>query len=187
MQAMLYCQACGSEAHDKDKNCPVCMTKIDHSLQTQDPLPELPSVKTSTPENDVLAGTFCLVGGALVAVGSFLPYVVATTVFGISISRNAFQLGQNLSMTYDGPLILVAGLLLVFRGLNLKGTLGSKQLGTWSPIWISILAALVVLSSWLSTFPVSPAVTFSRGYGGIVSLVGALSGFVAVYIRRRNS
>lgn len=184
---MLYCQACGTECHDKDKYCPDCTTKLDHSLQTQDLLSEPPSVKTSSPENDSLAGTFCLVGGALIAAGSFLPYVVVTTVFGISISRNVFQLGQNLSMTYDGPLILVVGLLLVFRGLNLKGTLESKRLGTWSPIWISILAALVVLSSWLSTFPVSSAVAFSRGVGGIVSLIGALSGFVAVDIRRRNS
>jgi hypothetical protein len=134
---------------------------------------------------DSLAGNFCLASGVLVAIGSFMPYVVATSSLGISLSRNAFQLGQNLSMTYMGPLIIGAGILLILRGLNLKGTIGSRLPGSWSPIGLSILAAACVANAWLSSFPASSTVTFNRGYGGIVSLVGVLAGIVAVYVRRQ--
>jgi hypothetical protein len=142
------------------------------------------------PPDDSLAGTFCLVGGALVAIGAFFPYFVATTALG-SISRNAFQLGQFLSMTYQGPFILVTGLLLVLRGLSLRGIIGSNSPHPWSPLewsplWISIIAAIAVLDAWLGSFPSNSLVHVNRGFGGIVSLVGVLSGFVAMYIHRRN-
>lgn len=187
MQAMLYCQACGAECHDRDKRCRSCKAKLDYSLKTMDSPSEPITEKAFSAENDAVAGNFCLIGGALIAIGSFFPYVVVTSMLGISISRNAFQLGQNLSMTYEGPLIVAAGLLLALRGLNLKGTLGAKRPSGWSPIWASIFGALVVANAWMSTLPVSSAVTFNRGYGGIVSFVGTLFGFVAVYIRRRNT
>jgi hypothetical protein len=51
---------------------------------------------------------------------------------------------------------------------------------------ISIIAAIAILDAWLGSFPSSSLVTFNRGFGGIVSLVGVLSGFVAMYIHRRN-
>jgi hypothetical protein len=139
------------------------------------------------PQTESLAGNFCMAAGVLVAIGAFMPYVVATSSFGASLSRNAFQLGQNLSMTYHGPLIVAAGILLFLRGLNIKGVIGSGLPGFWSPIGLSILAAACVLNAWLGSFPGSSTVTFNRGYGGVVSLIGVLAGFIAVYIRRQRA
>jgi hypothetical protein len=185
---MVLCPKCGKENSDNRKYCKDCGSYIS-ALDKQSDRASLEPAKRSQSSmvSDSLAGTFCLIGGGLVAIGSFLPYAVAVTMFGTSLSRNAYQFGQNLSMTYDGPLILAAGLLLVFRGLGLRGVLSWSEPGAWTPLWVSIVAAAIVLSSWLSTFPSSTAVTYNRGYGGIVSLVGVLCGFVAVYVRRRGA
>jgi hypothetical protein len=126
------------------------------------------------------------VGGALVAIGSFLPYVSEVTLFGLTISRNAFQLGQGLSMTYDGPLIVFVGLMLALEGLVLRGVIKTKSTRPWSPIVVSIVGGLIVFSSWMSQFPASKSVVYSHGFGGVVSLVGVLCGFVATYIRRQG-
>ncbi len=143
----------------------------------------------SSPEDDSVAGNFCLVGGGLVAIGAFFPYFVETSVLG-TVDRNAFQLGAFFSMTYQGPFIVITGVLLILRGLTLKEVIGTKSEHPWSPLeWsplvLSVIAAVAVLDAWLGTSS-NPDVTFNRGFGGIVSLVGVLFGFVAMYLHRRN-
>jgi hypothetical protein len=73
---------------------------------------------TSTFEEDprtVLCWTVAA-SGVLAALGTLLPWMTAASGF-ISISRNAFQMGAGESMTADGPIVLVLGLILVGIGV----------------------------------------------------------------------
>jgi hypothetical protein len=54
--------------------------------------------------------------GALVAIGSLLAWMTASAGI-ISISRNAFQMGDHESMTADGPIVMVLGLILIGIGI----------------------------------------------------------------------
>jgi hypothetical protein len=49
-----------------------------------------------------------IVAGALVAIGSLLPWEQASTGF-VSITRNGFQLGANLSFSTDGLVVMALG------------------------------------------------------------------------------
>ena len=158
--------------------CIQCRAKMQIGVRRQETL--------VAPEKNRLAGVFCLIGAGLIVVGAFMPYVVVFTIVG-TINRNSFQFGQNLSMTYDGPLIILMALALLFSGLRLMRIVGTRPLRQREPLWITIFAGVVVLSTWLgTTFPSSNGVTFNRGYGGIVSLLGVLCGFIAFFVRRNN-
>jgi len=57
-----------------------------------------------------------VVAGALVAIGTLLAWMTASAGI-ISISRNAFQMGDHESMTPDGPIVMVLGLILIGIGV----------------------------------------------------------------------
>ncbi len=92
-------------------------------LPTPPPLISAPATSRAVPtsatfEEDprtVLCWTVAA-SGALVALGALLPWMTASSGF-ISISRNAFQMGARESMTTDGPIVLVLGLILVGIGV----------------------------------------------------------------------
>ena len=69
--------------------------------------------ETTTPDQSTssraLFGWAILVGGLMTAGGTLLAWLTATSGL-ISVSRDAFQLGANESLTADGPIILVLGL-----------------------------------------------------------------------------
>ena len=82
-------------------------------------------------------------GGALVALGSLLAWMTATA--GIfSISRNAFQLGDHESMTVDGPIVMVLGLLLIGIGVARLTNTSMPRFVQKSPIIVGLGVALVL-------------------------------------------
>ncbi len=76
-----------------------------------------------------VAGIFAVIGGVLLLVGSFLPWVTATTIFG-QLSINGFDGG-------DGKITAAAGA--AAAGFLLHGLLGRN----WSSYLIGALAAVV--------------------------------------------
>ena len=120
-----------------------------------------------------------LVGGALVAISSLLPFVTAGTGF-VSINRTAFQLGQGLSLTVDGPLILVFGLLLVAIGITRLSKTGMPGFVQKSPTVLGVVTCLEVISlgtsinSLVNSMKASGVAIASFGMGFWLCVVGAV-------------
>ena len=81
--------------------------------------------------------------GALVVLGSLLTWMTATAGI-ISISRNAFQMGDHESLTPDGPLVMVLGLSLVGIGVAHLTSTSMPRLVQRSPIIVGLGIGLVL-------------------------------------------
>lgn len=137
------------------------------------------------------AGAVAIASGVVIAIGTFLPWVTAVTTFGFTLNRNAYQFGSHLSMTYDGPLILAGGIAIGLCGLVLLGVIEIRRV-TWG--WLLTVVCITtgaVAASWLQSWNhnpgVIPGVTFSRGIGGIVALIGCGLGFVSYGALRQGA
>jgi hypothetical protein len=84
-----------------------------------------------------------IAGGALLAIGTLLAWMTASAGI-ISVSRTAFQLGAHESMTADGPIVLVLGLIIVGIGVTRLTNTSMPRVVQRSPI-IAGLGAAVVL------------------------------------------
>jgi hypothetical protein len=69
-------------------------------------------------ETDRTAGALlCVIGGIVLGVGTFSPWITATAFSGESLDRSVFQLGAGHTLTFDGPLCLVLGIFAIVIGL----------------------------------------------------------------------
>ena len=68
-----------------------------------------------------------IAAGALVAIGSLLPWEQATSGF-VSITRNGFQLGANLSFSTDGLVVMILGVVAAMIGIT---RLTSRSFPRW--------------------------------------------------------
>lgn len=84
-----------------------------------------------------------VVSGVLVAVGTLLAWMTATTGF-ISILRNAFQMGDHESMTMDGPIVLVLGLILIGIGVARLTNTAMPRFVQRSPIIVGLGIGVVL-------------------------------------------
>jgi hypothetical protein len=119
-----------------------------------------------------------IVGSAVVAIGTFFPYVLITISgnFGSQrITRNAWELGSNRSVTLtSGPLIIIfAALLFANECRFISGRV--RQAGPQLQITmfsnIAVLAILVLLS-WPAKWPNQTGTMYERGFGGWISFCG---------------
>ena len=81
--------------------------------------------------------------GCIVVLGSLLTWMTATAGI-ISISRNAFQMGDHESLTPDGPLVMVLGLSLVGIGVAHLTSTSMPRLVQRSPIIVGLGIGLVL-------------------------------------------
>jgi hypothetical protein len=111
--------------------------------------PTLSSAVAPSPENDVEGDprtVLCwavVAGGALLSLGTLFAWMTASVGI-ISISRNAFQMGAHESLTADGPIVLVLGLIVLGIGISRLTNTAMPHLVQRSPI-IAGLGAAVVL------------------------------------------
>lgn len=131
-----------------------------------------------------------IVAGALVAIGSLLPWEQATTGF-ISITRNGFQLGANLSFSADGLVVMALGVVSALIGIT---RLASRSFPRWLNGSPTVLGAIILvfgivdehsLSNTVSGLRSSyPAGAYSVGYGVWLVIVGgaliALTGILGL-------
>jgi hypothetical protein len=116
------------------------------------------------------AGWWLLIGGALVGVGSFMPWIAASTIFG-TVTQSG--------MSGDGVFTLAAGVIIGFvGGMLLSGSLATRF--TRSLLWTAIVLVTLV---WIFDFIdirnrvelVDTAFsTGSVGYGMWLMAVGAV-------------
>lgn len=180
---MNFCTKCGTALEDA-LWCGNCGAKVHDPAVTEDAISH--DEVSQLTDKDRTAGILCFVGAGLIAVGSFLPYVVIVTSIGISQSRSAYQMGHGMTLTYAGPLILLGSAFFVYDALRLMGVLSPmRKVPRFAPIITSVVAALYILNAWdTSGWTGLDGATVSHGVGGVVSLGGALFGIVAFAVRR---
>jgi hypothetical protein len=82
-----------------------------------------------------------IVAGALVAIGSLLPWEQASTGF-VSITRNGFQLGANLSFSTDGLVVMALGVIAALIGIT---RLTSRSFPRWLNGSPFVLGAVILV------------------------------------------
>jgi len=82
-------------------------------------------------------------GGALLSIGTLFAWMTASAGI-ISVSRNAFQMGAHESVTADGPIVLILGLIILGIGITRLTNTSMPRIVQRSPI-IAGLGAAVVL------------------------------------------
>jgi hypothetical protein len=116
-------------------------------------------------------------------VGCLLPWVSYTTVFGGSLDRNAFQLGQDLGFSAQGLVGVVLGLVTVLLGLC---RLNRARMPAWlaqSPLWPGIGAGIFLALAFPSATS-STGVFASYGVGIWVFGVGVVTALGSALILR---
>jgi hypothetical protein len=118
-----------------------------------------------------------IAGGVLMAGGTFLPWITATSAFG-SISRNGFQLGTSNGLTFDGPVTVLIAILTVVIGMT-RLTQSSMPRGMQrSSIVTGIAVGLILVNRWSGIHDLvnqvnGSGVAASVGYGYWMCAVGA--------------
>jgi hypothetical protein len=182
----MYCSSCGENIPEGARFCKHCGVEVQpesENVKTQGKLLERTST-LSLPEHvlDTRVAWLVIAGGAMVAVGSLMPWVSTTTVFG-SINRSAWQFGSGLSDDGTGPLLLIVGLLLASVGWAMLGgrarRYGSKR--TAIVIEAILLLLLILIFKPLIDFVNQGGTKFTVGSIGIgywISVVGTLVALV---------
>ena len=129
-----------------------------------------------------------IAGGAVLTVGSLLPWVSATTAIG-GIQRNGFQLGANQSVTVDGPLCLLLGILTAVIGVTSPSRARMPWFLQRSSIVTGVVAGVLLAIEWpgihnLVDQIVADGAGASVGYGYWVCAVGAVLAVVGGFVLR---
>lgn len=168
--ALVRCPTCDHEVSSQAPSCPSC----GH-----------PFAAPAEPERRVAgSGWVILAGGLLLAIGSFLPWATATLLTG-TLNRNGMQLGQNLSFSAGGLVVLLLGIVTCVIGLSVVLRF---QMPSWlqrSSIATGLVAAFVVILTIPGIKDVVDNVNENAGSYGSASLgfglwVAILGGMLAV-------
>ena len=146
------------------------------------------SVQTSDTKSGILGAVITVLAGVLIIIGAFLPWLSAQAAF-LSISRNAFQLGNQNGLSPDGVILLVMGIVAILIGAAcaMRATLDSYVL--LFPIILGACGVIVALNRVGSindrvhqVRAASSLASASIGYGlwitvvaGVLAVVGALA------------
>ena len=117
--------------------------KIDYSHLPPPPA----SASNDVSESTLVLKVGVLLGGVMIAAGTLLPFETLGRGL-ISINRTAFQLGADLTLTADGPIILLLGLVAAGIGLSLLTNTKMPSLVQRSPIIVGLGAALDTGITW---------------------------------------
>lgn len=161
---------------------PAAVAAVVPAVVTQPPPPPAPAVTASRSNQRLIGPGLVLVGGALAAVGSFLPWVTASAG-ALSASRNGIDGGG------DGYISLILGGVLVLVGIL---AVVSKPSRTWGVVAL-IPAVLLLLLGVTDLQSVGERISsldssISGGVGiGLIAVVfGAVIGIIGgiVCLRR---
>ncbi len=132
------------------------------------------------------AGVLCFAAAGLIAVSCFMPYVLMTSVVGLSFGRTPFQFGAMETLSYQGPLILLAAAFFVFDGLRLLGVIApDRAISNTFPLATCIYSAAVIADAWsTSGWTGTSAISIHLGYGGIIGFAGVVAGIAAIFVQR---
>jgi len=193
-----YCRECGTQVDEAARFCAACGA-VQPAVGTAAPVPSTgTSPETqfflrppSEARPDVAGALITIFGGVLLIVSAFLPWLSAQA-FVASVSRNAFQLGDQMGFSPDGLVLVLLGLVAVLIGAT---RLMKASLPRWvqrSPIIVGIGALLVPISEvgaindlarQVST--ASDLATASVGFGVWLAILAAAVTVVGGFVLRK--
>lgn len=135
------------------------------------------SVDSDQPDTTTAGAALALVGGAMMVVGTVMPWVTAVAI--ITVNRNAFQLGANDTLTLEGPIVLLFGIVTLVIGITRLRQAEMPRYFQRSSIVTGLLAGIVVALDYPTNHPFEP------GYGYWVCAAGALVAVVGGIVLRK--
>jgi hypothetical protein len=165
-----FCPSCGAAA-GAGRFCANCGADLTTGSGAQPPTAEArPGVN--------VAAVVALIAAALVAAGSFLPWITATAAFVGTITRSGLDGGG------DGVVTLVAAVVIAIGGLLLATRPGSPSLGRLATFAGGVLAGLILAADYSNISErvrsiSSDVATASVGAGLYVIGLGAVLAVVA--------
>jgi hypothetical protein len=117
-----------------------------------------------------------------------MPWVTATAL-GISISRDGFQLGDRDALSFDGPVLLLLGIVTIVIGVSRLTKTAVPRFLQRSSIVTGVAAALVLVNRYPGIHDLVNQVNSSDdlasiGYGFWVCAAGALAAFIGGLVLR---
>jgi hypothetical protein len=143
-----------------------------------------------------------LAGGVLAMIGAFLPWVTATvpgdsalSFPGLTLNRDAFQLGNQLGFSADGVVLMVLGVVALVVGVTAVTPIAVPRWWQRIALLPGVLVTLVVFNRYgaieqlVRTVKKDSGATLvaSVGYGFWVAAIGgflALAGGIILLARR---
>lgn len=148
---MPFCSKCGAKLDEAARFCPACgepqaagggvetATYLPTGETAQAPRGSLPTVRS-----DIAGAVITILGGGLLLLSAFLPWMSARVIFA-TLSRNAFQLGNQLGFSADGLVLVLLGLVALLIGITRSVRASLPAFIQRSPIIVGIAAGLVPL------------------------------------------
>jgi RNA polymerase subunit RPABC4/transcription elongation factor Spt4 len=186
----VFCSDCGESLSHNARFCASCGTEVESGANKGEARAnnraEIPSL---IPQERGFDGRFAwlvIAGGMIAAVSTFMPWISASAILGLSIYRSAWQLGNGLSDDGTGPLLLILSLLLACVGWSMLSGRVTRIRGKGvSFIFEVVLFALLILeyksltdfTNQVGTKYVVASVGFGYwicGVGTLVALVGSV-------------
>jgi hypothetical protein len=131
-----------------------------------------------------------IVGGVLMVIGTVTPWF-SDTALGISISRDAFQLGTKDALTFDGPVILLLGIVTIVIGVSRLTRTAPPRFLQRSSIVTAIVVAIVLINRYSGIHDLvkqinsgSSLAVASIGYGFWVCAAGAVAALIGGFVLR---
>jgi hypothetical protein len=177
----------GTEWTDLPEPPPIATTVSSSSPSSPSPSPTQPVAG----DPRTALGWAVVGGGALLSIGTLLAWMTASLGI-ISVSRNAFQMGSHDSMTADGPIVLVLGLIILAIGVTRLTNTSMPSYLQRSPIIAGLGAAVVLgfdyhsIQQWAQSINSTYSLA-SVGAGFWVCCVGDAIAIVAGFGLRRNA
>jgi len=136
-EAARFCATCGKPQQMVDATTPAASAATSGEAQA------LGSPQQSA-RSDVAGAAISILGGGLLLLSAFLPWMTARVAFA-SISRNAFQLGNQMGFSADGLVLTLLGLVAILIGITRSLRASLPVFIQRSPIIVGIAAVLVPL------------------------------------------
>ncbi len=156
----------------------------DELSAAQVPEPTPAGTQTDSKSSVPVGAWMTIIGSLVVGIGALLPWATES-IGGVTVNRNAFQLGDHQSVTWVGPILIVFAVI----GILIAGVRNSSPIipqGMQRSAVVLGLVTIVVIFFNLPTAPsgLSPLVTFTVGFGVWLCAIGGALVFVGGIVLR---
>jgi len=139
------------------------------------------------PKRIQLSGVLSIVGGSIVVLGTFFTFNTSTIDGLLTISRNAYHMGSNLSDNGVGFLDSIPAVALVVLGVGLLRGYRGYWFNPVKHVVIGVGIAAIVFEQRNYDVPTVAGIRYTMGIGWYMCLAGGVIGVIAAFVRTPTS